>query len=90
MTNPLEKYRTVTNFRLPSMLTKVIIESTEPLTEFKKQSEVFAQLQGIMQNFNSMTIGQLPDLLEALKVVENIKVVEIINPMNNNGFIFEF
>lgn len=90
MTNPVEKYKTITNFRLPHMVTKIIIESTEPLTEFKKHGEVFRQLQNIMQNFNNMTISELPDLLEALKVVENIKTVEIINPMNNNGFIFEF
>lgn len=89
MTTTIEKYQTVTNFRLPTMLVRIFIESTEPLTEFKKQADIFMQLQGIMQNFQTMTIGQVPELLDGLRVVENIKTVEIINPSNNNGFIFQ-
>jgi len=89
MTTPIEKYKTVTNFRFPTMMVRIFVESSESLSDFKKQADMFMQLQGIMANFQGMNIDQIPDLLDALRAVENIKTVEIINPANNNGFIFE-
>jgi hypothetical protein len=72
------------------MFVRVMVESSEPLSEFKKQGEVFAQLQSIMENLNTSSIDGIENLVNALRVVENIKSVEIINPTNYNGFIFEF
>jgi len=90
MTDQISTYKTITNFRLPNMFVRVMVESSEPLSEFKKQGEVFAQLQSIMENLNTSSIDGIENLVNALRVVENIKSVEIINPTNYNGFIFEF
>ncbi len=89
MKNPLERYKTITNFKLANINLKIIMESSTPLDEFTQQIETFRRLQTMVSSMHETNIQQIPDLLSALQAFDSIHTVEITNPNNNNGFIFD-
>jgi hypothetical protein len=89
MKTPLETYQTITNFNLSNLNLKVRMESSEPLDTFQKHIEVFQRLKTTVESFKDMNVNQIKDLLVALQSFENILSVEITNPHNHNGFIFD-
>jgi hypothetical protein len=85
-----DKYQIVSNFRLSNFFIRVYISTSESLENFAAHQETFSNLQNTVQSFQSMNISELSSILEALKQINGIDKVEIVNPTNHNSFIFEY
>ena len=79
----------ITNFASPTMHFK-LTTSTSMVSEESMQQHMidFENMSNIIKSNPYATLATLDKIVEELSVVKNLKIIEITNPVNKNGFIF--